>query len=138
MVNAALALEGYSWMDSRSYPPGPIHEERRMNQRRLAGLPSITELQTHFLVLLPVIQEYAEVAHAKVVNFHDREDAIADTIAVVWEQFLHMAEHDVHRSTSRIDPVIGLGLDSLIGDPGLAPMATTTGKLIHARSGPFG
>jgi len=55
-----------------------------MTQIREAARPDLAELHAQFLAILPIIEEHAEVAHRHLVNFHDREDAIAETIALVW------------------------------------------------------
>lgn len=62
-----------------------------MTQTRSITLPNITELHAHFLAILPAIEQYAELAHRHLVNFHDREDAIADTIAVTWAWYYKLA-----------------------------------------------
>lgn len=68
-----------------------------MTQTHSATLPDITELHVHFLAILPTIEQYAELAHRHLVNFHDREDAVADTVAAAWERFLQLAEQDAHQ-----------------------------------------
>jgi len=62
-----------------------------MTQTRPATLLDITELHVHFLATLPTIEQYAELAHRHLVNFHDREDAIAETIALTWAWYYKLA-----------------------------------------------
>jgi hypothetical protein len=67
-----------------------------MTQTRSAALPDITELHVQFLMILPTIEQYAELAHRHVVNFHDREDAIAETIALTWAWYYKLARRGRH------------------------------------------
>jgi hypothetical protein len=71
-----------------------------MIQTRPAALPDITELHVHFLTILPSIEQYAELAHRHVVNFHDREDAIAETIALTWAWYYKLARRGKHTLAS--------------------------------------
>jgi len=71
-----------------------------MIQTRPATLPDITDLHVHFLAILPTIEEYAELAHRHLVNFHDREDAIAETIALAWASYYKLARRGRHALAS--------------------------------------
>ncbi len=88
-----------------------------MTQTQSATLPDIAELHVHFLAILPTIEQYAELAHRHLVNFHDREDAVADTVAAAWERFLQLAEQDAHQAISTttlavdlVEDVLGSGI----------------------------
>lgn len=71
-----------------------------MTQTRSATLPDITKLHVHFLAILPTIEQYAELAHRHLVNFHDREDAIAETIALTWAWYCKLARRGRHTLAS--------------------------------------
>lgn len=71
-----------------------------MAQTRSATVPDITELHIHFLAILPTIEQYAELAHRHLVNFHDREDAIAETIALTWAWYYRLARRGRHTLAS--------------------------------------
>ncbi len=71
-----------------------------MTQTRLATVPDITELHGHFLAILPTIEQYAELAHRHLINFHDREDAIAETIALTWAWYYKLARRGRHTLVS--------------------------------------
>lgn len=62
-----------------------------MTQTQSAAHPDIAELHVRFLAILPTIERYAEHAHRNLVNFHDREDAIAETIALAWASYYRLA-----------------------------------------------
>jgi hypothetical protein len=49
---------------------------------------------------LPTIERYAEQAHRHRANFHDREDAIAETIALAWVWYSKLARRGRHTSAS--------------------------------------
>jgi hypothetical protein len=71
-----------------------------MARTQSAILPDIAELHVHFLAILPAIEQYAELAHRHLVNFHDREDAIAETIALAWAWFYKLARRGKHTLAS--------------------------------------
>jgi DNA-directed RNA polymerase specialized sigma24 family protein len=62
-----------------------------MIQTKVAAYHDLTELHSQFLAILPNIQQYAKEAYRYLVNFHDREDAIAETIALVWAWYYTLA-----------------------------------------------
>lgn len=67
-----------------------------MTQTRSATLPDVTEVHVHFLAILPAVERYAELAHRHLANFHDREDAIAETIAFTWAWYYRLARRGKH------------------------------------------
>jgi len=67
-----------------------------MTQTLSATLPDIAELHVQFLAILPAIEHFAELAHRHLVNFHDREDAIAETIALAWAWYYKLARRGKH------------------------------------------
>lgn len=71
-----------------------------MIQRRSVIRPNITEIHARFLAILPNIEQYAELAHRHWANFHDREDAIAETIALTWAWFYKLARGGKHSLAS--------------------------------------
>lgn len=71
-----------------------------MTQTRSATQPDITELHITFLAILPTIEQYAELAHRHLVNFHDREEAIAETIALAWAWYYKLARRGRHTLAS--------------------------------------
>lgn len=71
-----------------------------MIQTRPATLPDITELHVHFLAILPTIERYTELAYRHLANFHDREDAIAETIALAWAWYYRLARRGKHTPAS--------------------------------------
>jgi hypothetical protein len=71
-----------------------------MIQMRSVTVPDIAELHVHFLAMLPAIEQYAELAHQHLVNYHDREDAIAETIALTWAWYYKLARRGRHALAS--------------------------------------
>ena len=71
-----------------------------MTRNRSATLPDLAELHVHFLAILPTIEQYAELAHRHLANFHDREDAIAETIALTWAWYYKLARRGRHALAS--------------------------------------
>ncbi|MFN4260898.1 MAG: hypothetical protein ACK4RK_16505 [Gemmataceae bacterium] len=71
-----------------------------MTQTRTATLSDIAELHVHFLAILPTIEQHAELAHRHLANFHDREDAIAETIALAWARYYRLARRGKHTFVS--------------------------------------
>lgn len=99
-ANVTLPLAGYSWMDRRCSPLASVQEATRMTRIQSVALPDIAELHVQFLAILPSIERYAELAHRHLVNFHDREDAIAETIAVTWAWYYRLARRRKHTLAS--------------------------------------
>lgn len=53
-----------------------------------------------FLALLPAVQAHARSAFRSLRSAHDREDAVAEVVARVWEQFtVSPAEHATSAET---------------------------------------
>jgi hypothetical protein len=62
-----------------------------MIQTRSATLPTVAELHAHFLVILPTIERHADAVYENLGNFHDREDAVAETVALAWVCYCELA-----------------------------------------------
>lgn len=61
-----------------------------MIQTRTVVPPDIADLHVQFLGMLPIVEGYAEAAHKSLANYHDREDAIAETVALVWSWYYRL------------------------------------------------
>lgn len=53
---------------------------------------SLKQLQEGFLEILPVIERSARFAFRLWKRFHDREDAVAETIAICWRWYLRLID----------------------------------------------
>jgi hypothetical protein len=53
---------------------------------------SVAALHAAFLELLPTVERYARFAFRYLKHFHDREDAIQETIALTWAWFRRLRE----------------------------------------------
>jgi hypothetical protein len=85
-----------------------------MTQTQSATRPTIAELHAQFLAILPIIERNARIAHRDLTNYHDQEDAVADTVAMAWEQFRFLMDQDAHQVIPQacLTQLIGLLLNT--------------------------
>ncbi len=50
----------------------------------------LSHLHTGFLAILPTIQRHARFAFRYLHSYHDREDAVAEAVAVAWASFVRL------------------------------------------------
>lgn len=54
------------------------------------------KLHVQFLAILPTIERHADVVYEDLGNFHDREDAVAETVVLAWACYYELARRMKH------------------------------------------
>ncbi|MCI0464318.1 MAG: hypothetical protein L0Z62_45875 [Gemmataceae bacterium] len=62
-----------------------------MGQTLSPPVESAPSLRADFLTILPAIERHARFAFRHLQRYHDREDAIAETVAVAWAWYVRLA-----------------------------------------------
>ncbi len=59
----------------------------------------LPHLHADFLAILPTIERHARFAFRYLHRYHDREDAVAETIALAWDWYVRLARKGKNAAT---------------------------------------